>query len=135
MKYNLNAIKKLAVTGSLILAFAAFGAAQTGTTGGATPDQNATATKHEGWKDLNLSADQKAKIKSIREQTKQQMQAVKADNSLTAEQKKAKMKEIRENSFSQINSQLTPEQQQKFAQMRAQHKGRHHRGMRKNKTS
>jgi len=71
---------------------------------------------------LNLTADQQAKLKPILEQQHQQMRALKTDTSLTPEQKQAKMKELHESTHNQINSILTPEQQQQFAQLRAEHK-------------
>lgn len=63
---------------------------------------------------LNLTDDQKAKLKPIL----QQMKAVREDSSLSEEQKRAKMKPIHESLHDQINAVLTPEQQAKFKQMR-----------------
>ncbi len=138
MKRNLSSMKKLAMTGALVLSFAAFGAAQTNTpdNSGTSANTNTTTTntstskaeRREAWKDLNLTADQKAQMKTIHQNARQQMQALKADTSLSKEQKKAKMKDIREDSDSKINAMLTPDQQQKFAQMRAnrQNHRKHH---------
>lgn len=85
---------------------------------------------------LNLTDEQKAKIKQIREATKQQIDAI-----LTAEQKeqrrvareqnkktrlnltedqKAKIKAIRQDSKAQIEAVLTPEQKQKLQELRQQ---------------
>ncbi|HXZ80864.1 MAG TPA: hypothetical protein VEG30_13110 [Terriglobales bacterium] len=72
---------------------------------------------------LNLTADQQAKLKPVLEQQHQQMRALRTDTSLTPEQKQAKVQELRENTHNQINAILTPEQQQQFAQLRAEHKG------------
>ena len=143
--YGISSIQKLAMTGALVLSFAAFGAAQTTTndnsaananTGAnaatSTQDTGAKTARGEGWKALNLSADQKTQIKSIREDARKQMQAVKSDTSLSKEQKKAKMKDIHEDTTSKINALLTPEQQQKFAQMQANHKKRHKRAEKEN---
>ena len=76
---------------------------------------------------LNLTDDQKAKIKPILENLAQQMKAVRDDASLSPEQKKAKMHAIHESFHDQINSVLTPEQQAKLKQMKQEamekHKG------------
>jgi Spy/CpxP family protein refolding chaperone len=67
-------------------------------------DQSQTATaapaKHEGrmhgaMKGLNLTDDQKAEMKKIHESTKSQVDALKQDGSLTADQKEAKIHEMR----------------------------------------
>ena len=73
-------------------------------------------------KELNLSEDQKTKLKPILADEGKQMQAVKEDTSLSQEQKHEKMKQIHETTSTQINDILTPEQQKKFAEMKAQHK-------------
>ena len=77
-------------------------------------------------KELNLTPEQQADLKSIRENMKQQAQAIKNDSSLTADQKKAKFKELRKSSHEQMMAKLTPEQQTKFKEMRKEHRG--HRG-------
>lgn len=75
---------------------------------------------------LNLTPEQKADLKSIRENEKQQAQAIKNDSSLTPDQKKAKFKELRKSSHEQMMAKLTPDQQAKFKEMRKEHRG--HRG-------
>ena len=92
------------------------------------------AERHENMaKELGLTADQKAQMKSIHMDAKKQAEAIKADSSLSAEQKKAKLKELHEQTMQKSEAILTPEQKQKFEQERAEHKGkhmgrRHHRG-------
>ena len=130
MKLNLNALKTLALTSTLAVSFAGFAAAQTAT--GTTATTGNTATQKESGKNrLGLTADQKTQIKQIRQDEKQQIQAVKADNSLSKDQKKAKIQDIRQNGTSKINALLTPEQQQKFAQRRANHR-KHHKHAKQN---
>jgi protein CpxP len=73
-------------------------------------------------KELNLTDDQKAKVKPILEAERKQMQEVREDTSLSQEQKHEKMKEIHETAHSQINDILTPDQQKKFAQITEQRK-------------
>jgi len=75
---------------------------------------------------LNLTPEQKADLKSIRENAKQQAQAIKSDSSLTPDQKKAKFKELRKSSHEQMMAKLTPDQQAKFKEMRKEHRGHRH---------
>lgn len=93
------------------------------------PVQSATHSDRHGnrleWlsKELNLTDDQKAKVKPILEDQEKQMQALRADTSLSQEQKHEKMMQLHETSHSQINGILTPDQQKKFAQLKEQHMG------------
>lgn len=70
---------------------------------------------------LNLSAEQKSQLQPIFQSTRQQMQALRADTSLTPEQKHEKMHQIRQNQVTQMKSILTPEQQQQLQQRRGRH--------------
>jgi protein CpxP len=74
---------------------------------------------------LNLTDDQKAKIKPILENQSEQMKAVHNDASLSQEQKREKKKAIHESCRDQINAVLTPEQQVKFKQLREEHMEKH----------
>ena len=60
---------------------------------------------------LNLTDDQKAKVKDIFADAKTKRQAVSSDASLSEEQKKAKMKELHAGIMAKLNEVLTPEQQ------------------------
>lgn len=60
---------------------------------------------------LNLSDDQKAKVKDIFADAKTKRQAVFNDASLNEDQKKAKMKELHEGTLAKVNVVLTLEQQ------------------------
>ncbi len=60
---------------------------------------------------LNLTDDQKAKVKDIFADAKTKRQAVSSDTSLTDDQKKAKMKELHSAAMAKLNEVLTPEQQ------------------------
>ena len=117
------------LSGAMVLPMAAL--AQTAST--ASGDNAAqTQTQERGErgekfaKELNLTPQQEADMKSIRENMKQQAQAIKNDSSLTADQKKAKFKELRKSSHEQMMAKLTPDQQAKFKEMRKEHRG--HRG-------
>jgi len=74
---------------------------------------------------LNLSEAQKTQMQSIFQQHRSQIQALQQDTSLTAEQKREKRQQIRQDLSSQLNSVLTPEQQQQWQQMRQHHRGPH----------
>ena len=69
-------------------------------------------------KQLNLTDDQKAKLKPVLQDEAQQLQAVHNDTSLSHDQKMAKVKEIREAHKPQINDILTPDQQKKWEEMK-----------------
>jgi protein CpxP len=71
---------------------------------------------------LNLTDDQRAKIEPILQSSRQQAQAVRNDTTLTPEQKHAKIRDIHQGAMAQMNSLLTPEQQQQWQEMR-QHGG------------
>jgi Spy/CpxP family protein refolding chaperone len=60
---------------------------------------------------LNLTDDQKAKVRDIFADAKTKRQAVSSDTSLSDDQKKAKMKELHEGTLAKVNEVLTPEQQ------------------------
>ena len=60
---------------------------------------------------LNLTDDQKSKVKDIFADAKAKRQTVWNDSSLTDDQKKAKMKELHGSTMSKLNEVLTPDQQ------------------------
>jgi len=72
--------------------------------------------------ELNLTDDQKAKIKPILQDEFKQLKAVGDDASLSSDQKIAKAKEIHTTAKSQIQPILTPEQQTQLATMKEQMK-------------
>ena len=88
----------------------AAGSAQNGGTPGAmsadTPEDDAT---------LNLTDEQRAQIKTIREDGKQQIAALGKDASLSDEAKQQKLKVIRKEIRRQVWSVMTPEQQKQWA--------------------
>jgi Spy/CpxP family protein refolding chaperone len=80
---------------------------------------SAAPAQHEGrmhgaMKGLNLTDDQKAGMKKIHESTKAQLDAVNKDESLTAEQKEAKIHQLRHGARLQMAKLLTPEQRQQM---------------------
>jgi len=60
--------------------------------------------------ELNLSDDQKSKIKDIFTDAKSKRETIFNDSSLTDDQKKAKMRELHTGTMAKINEVLTPEQ-------------------------
>ena len=72
--------------------------------------------------DLNLTDDQKAQIKKIREDAKAKADAVKADTTLSEADKKAKLREIRKSARMESSKVLTAEQR---TQLKEKMKERH----------
>jgi len=60
--------------------------------------------------ELNLTDDQKGKLKDIFADAKAKRESIWKDTSLTDDQKKEKMKELRGDTRSKVNEVLTPEQ-------------------------
>lgn len=102
-----------------------------------TPEQQAKA-KETGWVDrilsprkpgapmlgavlrqLDLSAEQRASVKTILEDMATQAKAIKDDTSLTPQQKRAKAAELRRATIAKIEAVLTPEQLAKFRELLA----------------
>jgi Spy/CpxP family protein refolding chaperone len=76
-------------------------------------------------KKLNLTDDQKQKLRPILQDEAKQMQAVRADTSMTKQQKMEKAKDINESFKPQISAVLTPEQQKKWEEMKEEWKEKH----------
>jgi Spy/CpxP family protein refolding chaperone len=74
-------------------------------------------------KDLNLTEAQKTQLKESRQNSKQQMDAIKNDASLTQDQKKAKMQELRKSQQEKMNSILTADQKAKLKAEKKDWKG------------
>ncbi len=76
---------------------------------------------------LNLSQQQQDQLKPIMDKNREQAKTIWQDNSLTQDQKKEKLKSLRQDSQTQMAAILTPDQQQQLQQMR-QNGRRHHHG-------
>ena len=76
-------------------------------------------------RDLNLTDQQKTQLKSLRETQRQQIEQVKQNSSLSEEQKREQIAQIRKQGKDQFTALLTPEQQAKLKTMR---EGREERG-------
>jgi Spy/CpxP family protein refolding chaperone len=127
-----NRFLTIILSGAMTLPIAALAQTSNSATSGDTGSATASQTQNQNQRGekfaeaLNLTPEQKADLKSIRDNEKQQAQAIKNDSSLTADQKKAKLKELRKDGHQQMMAKLTPEQQQKFKEMRKEN--RHHHG-------
>lgn len=73
-------------------------------------------------KELNLTADQKAKLKPIMEAQRNQMKTLREDTTLDRKAKMAKMKTMRNSMEEKVNAILTPDQRKKLADMKAKMK-------------
>jgi protein CpxP len=69
---------------------------------------------------LNLTADQQAKVKAIDEDTGKQMMALRNDSSLSQDDRRAKMMDIRKSSQDKIRGILTDDQKTKYDAMQAE---------------
>jgi len=69
---------------------------------------------------LNLTADQQTKVKVIDEDTGKQMMALRNDTSLSQDDKRAKMMDIRKSSQEKIRGILTDDQKTKYDAMQAE---------------
>jgi len=83
----------------------------------AGPNQNSAQSQANDDNPLNLTDDQKAKLRPIIMEENQQMEALRSDNSLTQEQKIDKANQVRAAASPKIKAILTPEQLQKLAQL------------------
>ena len=97
---------------------------------GGAQAQSTTPDKHKGHKkehnksfdDLNLSADQKARLQSIREDHKKQLDELKNNSSFSADQKQARRKELHQQFRSQMESVLTPAQKEQMKKNKSEWK-------------
>jgi protein CpxP len=77
-----------------------------------------------GWlaQKLNLTDQQKQQFRDIHQKSMEQARAVRNDSSLSADQKRDKMRELRKQQHQQMFSVLTPEQKDQLKQLREQRK-------------
>ena len=99
--------------GSSAPAHPAGSAAGSAQTGGGTGSMSADTPEDDAA--LNLTDEQKEKIKAIRDDAQQQIKAMKKDSSLSDEAKQQKMKVIRKDIRRQVWGVMTPEQQKQWA--------------------
>lgn len=94
-----------------------------------TGDQNQASTEKKEknpeplqrlTKQLNLTIDQQTKLKPILEQEQREMEAARKDETLSKQDRRARIAQIRQMTKPQIEAILTPDQQKKFAQIKPQ---------------
>lgn len=73
--------------------------------------------------ELNLSKEQAEKVDAIQKERMEAMKAIKADTSLSPEQAKEKVMELKKQTHEKMNAVLTPEQQAKLEAMKKNSKG------------
>jgi Spy/CpxP family protein refolding chaperone len=81
------------------------------------PGMRAAPTLDQLAQQLNLTDDQKAKVKPILEARDQKVRDLRGDTSLTPEDRRAKMKALRDDMITQMKAVLTPEQFDKWQKM------------------
>ena len=72
--------------------------------------------------ELNLTDQQKAQLRELFKAHRPELQSIREDQTLTREQKKEKVKLVFAGIKEQAKSFLTPEQQQKWDQIKEQHR-------------
>jgi len=72
-------------------------------------------------KHLQLNSDQQAKVLDIMKSAQSQMEGLRSDTSMSHEDKRSKMMEIRKTSNEQIRALLDSNQQKKFDEMQSRH--------------
>ena len=77
-------------------------------------------------KELNLSSDQQAKIKTILDDQQKQAETLRSDTSLSQQDRMTKMRDIHKSTVDQVKAVLNSDQQAKFDEM--QKKMMEHRG-------
>jgi Spy/CpxP family protein refolding chaperone len=78
--------------------------------------------KKEMMKELNLTKEQKGKLKEIKQAGKSKMDEVLNDTKLSADEKKSKLKSLRMEQFKNTMAVLNDEQKAKMKEMRRQNK-------------
>jgi len=82
-------------------------------------------------KQLSLTSDQQAKVLDVLKSEQSQMETLHSDSSLSQEDRRGKMMDIRKSTNDQVRAVLNPDQQKKWDEMqrrRDQWQGHHHDG-------
>lgn len=127
-------MKRVIVLFALIAAFAANSFAQTDNQAAPTTATQQTVKhnkggrkggKHAGMnmkKQLNLTAEQETKMKTIGGTYRGKMQAIKSDNTLSKDQKKVQFAELQKAHDAEIKGVLNGDQYAKFTDLKKQHR-------------
>jgi len=81
-------------------------------------------------KRLNLSSDQQSKVQDILKSEQSQMESLRADSSVSPEDRRSKMMDIHKSTNDQVRGLLDPDQQKKWDEMQSRREewGHHHGG-------
>lgn len=88
--------------------------------GGGNPAERAKQRLEEMQTNLGLTAEQTEKVKAVYESQRPAMEALRNDQSLSREQRREKLDEMRKATDAQIAPILTPEQKTKWEELRKQ---------------
>lgn len=88
-----------------------------------TQKEDAGLNKREMMKELNLTKEQKQKLKDFRQAAQAKKEAIENDNTLKPEERETKLKELRKEQMKNTMSVLSQEQKMKLLQMRRDKKG------------
>ena len=91
--------------------------AQTAPTPPAKKEKTEKGERHNPMAGLNLTEEQQSKMKTLNEDGRKQIEAVKNDASLNDDQKKSKIAELRKEHNDKRKALLTDEQQKKWEEM------------------
>jgi hypothetical protein len=80
-------------------------------------------SRKEQMKELDLTREQKVKLKEIRQTGKAKKAAIEADDKLSNDEKKTKLKELQKEQLTNTMSIMSEEQKEKMKTMRKQNKG------------
>ena len=125
--------KMILITVFSLITFASFAQIQRQKKEVARPDSANTAAaqkqddgmgRKEMMKELDLSKEQKLKIKAFRQDAQAKKDAIDNDNTLKPEEKEAKLKEVRKELQQNTMSVLSREQKMKLLKMRGDKKGK-----------
>jgi periplasmic protein CpxP/Spy len=116
----------------LVLSSAVFSQASSAAQGDQQPQAKSSQAKHQEMMtpeamvdhlstELNLTEDQRTKIKPIAEDVYKRMNEVRQDSSIPEQERREKMKQIHENGLSQAKPILTADQQKKLDEMMSSH--------------
>ena len=100
-------MKKILVTTLFIAGFAMLSQAQQAP---ATKQENKKIERKQTIADLHLSADQKKQLRDVTKEFKEKSKAIKDNQSLSKQQKKAQFETLRKQRLDKMNTFLTPEQ-------------------------
>lgn len=84
--------------------------------------KEAQVSKKDIFRELDLTREQRGKLKEITQSSKAKKEAINSDEKLDENQKKQKLREIQKDQMKQVQSILTPEQKQKWMELRKQKK-------------